>query len=336
MVRKNITAIDVAKLAGVSQPTVSRVFNKGANVSEDKRRRVLEAAEKLGYQPNALARGLTTNKTNIIGIVMRDIQNPFYPEVLERFHTELIKHGYHLLFVNSDNELIKDEDVKDVIGYNIDGVIITDAKLSSSATTRLIQNKMVVVLFNRYTKKGDYSAIYCDNYNAGFEIGKYLLKTKHRNLAFISGPYDTSTSNERQKGFQDAIMRENNAQFHLENGNYTYEGGYDAAIRLFKRHRDIDAIFCANDITAIGAIDGLRSIGYRVPDDVSVVGFDDIKMSNWHNYSLTTWKQPLEEMVKLTVHTLLEEIERKDEKKSFKPLKGELVIRNSVKDRTVV
>lgn len=334
MGRKNVTAKDVAKLADVSQPTVSRVFSKSANVSEKKRRRVLEAAEKLGYQPNAIARGLTTNKTNMIGIVMKNLQNPFYPEVLERFHEKLIQRGYHLLFINSDSDLVEEDDVKDVIGYNIDGVIITDAKLSSSATTRLVRNQMVVVLFNRYIINSEYSAIYCENYNAGFEIGSYFLETGHRHLAFITGPEDTSTSQERQNGFQDAIMSDASIQFFVERGNYTYQSGFNAAIKLLEQNKEIDGIFCANDITAIGAIDGLRSIGYRVPEDVSIIGFDDIKMASWYNYSLTTWKQPIDEMVDLTIETLLKEIEDKEVIKKVTSLNGELIIRDSVVNRT--
>ncbi|MGO4889589.1 LacI family DNA-binding transcriptional regulator [Anaerobacillus sp. MEB173] len=333
MVKKKVTAMDVAKLAGVSQPTVSRVFGSGANVSEGKRQRILEAAEKLGYQPNAIARGLTTNKTQMVGIVMKDIQNPFYPEVLERFYKELAKRGYHLLFINSDNDQVEENEISKLIEYNVEGVIITDALLSSSAAARFIRNDIVVVLFNRYIQDNYYSAVYCDNYSAGYEIGQYLIELGHRELAFISGPANTSTSYERKKGFEEAVLHEENVRLYIENGHYTYKGGYDAAIRLLNNHKNVEGIFCGNDISALGVMDAVRFLGYKVPDDISIVGFDDITMSSWTNYSLTTWKQPVEEMVQNTISILLNEIDGDNEIKSVKSIQGELIVRNSVKDR---
>jgi DNA-binding LacI/PurR family transcriptional regulator len=331
--KKKVTAMDVAKLAGVSQPTVSRVFGSGANVSEKKRKSIMEAAEKLGYQPSAIARGLITNRTKMIGIVMRNIQNPFYPEVLERFYKELAKKGYHLLFINSDNDQVEEKEISQLIEYNVEGVIITDALLSSSAAARFIRNDIVVVLFNRYIQDNYYSAVSCDNYNAGYEIGSYLIKKGHRELAFISGPLNTSTSVDRKKGFEDALFKDEAARLVVENGHYTYKGGFEAALRLLNNHKSMDAIFCGNDISALGVIDAVRTLGLKVPEDISIVGFDDISMSSWSNYSLTTWKQPVKEMVECAVNILINEINGEDNERTVRSLTGKLIERNSVKER---
>ncbi|MEC2073358.1 LacI family DNA-binding transcriptional regulator [Alkalihalophilus marmarensis] len=333
MTKKKVTSTDVAKLAGVSQSTVSRVYGSGTNVSEKKRKQILEAAEMLGYQPNALARGLITNKTRMIGIVMRNIQNPFYPEVLEKFHKCLSKHGYHILFINSEHNLVGEDEINHLIEYHVEGVIITDALLTSSAVQRLIKNEIAVVLFNRYIENPDCSAVFCDNYFAGQEIGRYLIASGHKHFAFISGPLNTSTSIDRKKGFEEAVHKGGISDIHIEIGNYSYESGFEAAKKILNSGNLVDCIFCGNDITALGAIDAAKQLGFQVPNDLSIVGFDDITMARWPSYSLTTWKQPIDDMVNAAVQLLLDEISEKENKVITKSFPGELVIRGSVKEK---
>ncbi|MDT8859915.1 LacI family DNA-binding transcriptional regulator [Alkalihalobacillus sp. MEB130] len=333
MSKKKITSMDVAKLAGVSQSTVSRVFGSGANVSEKKRNQILEAAELLGYQPNAIARGLITNKTNMIGIVMRNIQNPFYPEVLEKFYTRLAEKGYHLIFMNSEHNFVQEDEISHLIEYHVDGVIITDALLSSSAVQRFLKNDIAIILFNRYIENPDYSAVFCDNFYAGQEIGNYLVKTGHKHFAFISGPLETSTTIDRKKGFEQALAKHGYFDIAVEIGNYSYESGFEAAKKLLQSNKIVDSIFCGNDITALGAIDAAKSLGYNIPEDLSVIGFDDINMASWPSYSLTTWKQPIEDMVNQTIDLLLHEMDEEEKSVSSHALPGELIIRGSVRQR---
>lgn len=335
MKSKKVTSIEVAKAAGVSQSTVSRVFSSDGKVSEKTRKRVLEVAEKLGYQPNAIARGLITNQTRMIGIVMRNIKNPFYPEVLEKFYNKLFEKGYYLIFINSENDLIQENEINRLIEYNADGVIITDALLTSKAVGNLIKHDIPIVLFNRYIENSESSAVFCDNYLAGKVIGNYLIETGHKELAFISGPVNTSTSLDRMKGFKEALNEHGIANFAVEFGDFTYESGYNLAKKLLEANTRIDSIFCANDITALGAIDAIRDLGLKVPEDISIVGFDDISMASWSSYSLTTWQQPIDEMIDKTIKILLEKINNDESKtKNIKfSLKGRLIVRNSVKDR---
>ncbi|MFF2853535.1 LacI family DNA-binding transcriptional regulator [Peribacillus sp. NPDC058002] len=334
MKKKQVNAIAVSKKAGVSQSTVSRVFTPGLNVSEKSRRKVLEAAEELGYRPNALARGLIMNKTNMIGLVMSDVQNPFYPEILEKFTKGLRAKGYHLLFVHTENNRIQQDDISEFLEYNVEGVIFTDALLSSNVVSKLQDNNIPVILFNRTIKNNPCHYVCCDNYTAGKEIGHYLINKGHKKLAYISGNENTSTSIERENGFRESL-KNNNINLIVEEGGYTYEQAYQTTVNLLKSPNRPEAIFCANDIMALGAIDAAKYLGILIPDELSVVGFDDIKMASWPPYSLTTWKQPVDQMIRETIKSLLNEIENKNTGNVSILLPGNLIERNSVKGKTI-
>jgi len=329
--KKHSTSQDVAELAGVSQATVSRVFAGGANVSEKKKKKILEAAEALGYQPNAHARSLITRRTRMIGVVMRNIRNPFYSAVLEIFHNRLSALGYHLIFINSTNEEIQEKEISQLLEYNVEGVIITDALLSSSAALKFKRSEIAVVLFNRYTEQAGSSSVFCDNYLATKQIAAYLVELGHRSFAFISGPSDTSTTLDRLKGFEEVLKERNINDFMIEPGHYTYESGFKSAQELMTKNKHIDCVFCGNDIIALGAMDAIRVIGLRIPEDVSVFGFDNIRMGAWPSYSLTTWEQPVEEMIDGTIEILLNEINDNTVKPKTLMFKGHMVVRNSVK-----
>jgi len=331
--KKNYTSQDVAAIAGVSQSTVSRVFAGNTNVSEKKRKKILAAAAKLDYKPNAHARSLITRKTMMIGIVMRNIRNPFYSAVLEIFHNRLSARGYHLIFINSENEEIQESEITQLLEYNVEGVIITDALLSSSASQKFRRYGITVVLFNRYTEHLESSAVFCDNYLAAKQIATYLVEMGHKSFAFISGPSDTSTTIDRLKGFKEVLDDRKIKDLTIEPGNYTFESGFRAAQELMTRNKNIDCIFCGNDIIALGVMDAIRTIGLRIPEDVSVVGFDNIRMSEWPSYALTTWEQPLEEMVDSAVELMLKEITEEDAPMQVVMMKGHLVVRNTVKSR---
>jgi DNA-binding LacI/PurR family transcriptional regulator len=331
--KKNYTSEDVAAIAGVSQSTVSRVFAGNTNVSEKKRKKILAAAAKLDYKPNAHARSLITRKSMMIGIVMRNIRNPFYSAVLEIFHNRLSARGYHLIFINSENEEIQESEINRLLEYNVAGVIITDALLSSSASQKFKRYGISVVLFNRYTENLESSAVFCDNYMAAKQIATYLVEMGHKSFAFISGPLDTSTTIDRLRGFKEVLEERKIRALTIEPGNYTFGSGFRAAQELLTKNKSIDCIIGGNDIIALGVMDAVRVIGLRIPEDVSVVGFDNIRMSEWPSYALTTWEQPLEEMTTSTVELLLKEIEGEDTTPQVVMMKGHLVVRKTVRSR---
>lgn len=306
MKKKIRSAVDVAKIANVSQSTVSRVFTPGSSVSEKARQKVLKVAEELNYRPNALARGLITKKTGIVGLAMKDIQNPFYHEVLGMFTEKLRKKGYTVLFVYTENEEIQQEEINHFLEYNVEGIIVTDALLSSKVVAKLYDNNIPVTLFNRYDKDVLCNSVCCDNTNAAMEIASYLYDKGCRDIVYITGKTNTSTNQDRQQGFTDFFSGKDVNLTILE-GNYTYERAFYLSEEIIHNREIPDAIFGANDITALGALDALKKNGISVPGQTMVIGFDDIKMSSWPSYALSTWAQPTEKMVDESIKILLAE-----------------------------
>ncbi len=334
MRKRNVTSIDVARLAGVSQSTISRVFSPGAKVSEKTREKVLQAAKQLGYKPNAIARGLITHSTKMIGFVTGNLANPFYNYVLDEFTSQLLKKGYYLLYLKTNRDEISEEDVTHFLEYNVDGIIVTHVDLSISVASLFKQHHIPSVLFNRYREKdcSDFNIVSCNNYRAGYEIGKYLIKQGHKKMAYIAGVPHSSTNEERYAGYV-AALKERDMHIHnMATGNYTYQGGAEAAMGIFKSKKDRpDAIFCANDLMAMGTIDTARDLGLRIPEDVSVIGFDDIDLAKLPTYSLTTWHHPITEMVTKALDVLFDTINGKADVPVKILVDGKLVERKSVK-----
>ncbi|NEU32201.1 LacI family transcriptional regulator [bacterium LRH843] len=328
MINKSVSARDVAKLANVSQSTVSRVFTPGASVSEKSRKRVLEVAEELNYRPNALARGLIKRKTNMVGLAMKDIQNPFYHEVLGMFTNKLRAKGYSILFVYTENEEIQQEEINHFLEYNVEGIIATDALLSSKVVAKIQDNNIPVILFNRYHKEIPCNTVSCDNYHAAKEIASYLFEKGYRDIVFITGKRNTSTNRDRQKGFTE-FFRSKNVEVIVLEGDYTYEKSFHLTKKMIENGHRPEAIFGANDITAIGALDALKEKNIDVPNETVVIGFDNIKMSAWPSYMLSTWMQPIEDMVDETINLLLNN--DKNSPPEDVKLKGEFIHRNTTK-----
>lgn len=305
--KPTINAKDVAKLAGVSQSSVSRVYFEGAKVSERTRKKVLAAAEELGYRPNEFARSLITSRTKIIGLVMKGVENPFYPQVLTQFTSSFKKCGYSVLFVHTNNDEIQKEDVDTLLNYNVAGVVITDATMSLTVAESFKAHHIPLVFFNRKLNLSDFYSVCCNNLNAGRAIAEYLIAEGSTDMAYISGNENTSTSLEREKGFGE-VLEQHNLSYAKHISDYTYEGGYGTALSIIESGKLPSAFFVANDIMAMGVLDALRKKAVQVPEQVKVIGFDNIDMASWPAYELTTWEQPIEKMVEETVNYLLAEI----------------------------
>ncbi|MFB5191315.1 LacI family DNA-binding transcriptional regulator [Alicyclobacillus fastidiosus] len=330
--RKRVTASDIAKVLGLNQSTVSRALGNGS-VSPEKRELIIKTARELGYRPNGIARGLITGKSRMIGLITSDIKNPFYPEVIERFTNALRERGFYVLFVNSAGSDVENDDITPLIEYETEGVISVAAHLSSSLVTRLQGYGFPVVLFNRYIQQSSCSAVSCDNFRGGEVVAELFIRTGHKRLAFVAGDPNTSTSRDRERGFRQALAQHSQPVPAVISGHYTYQGGYDAGLSLLQTEVPPDGIFCANDIMALGVLDAARHLGIRVPEDVSVVGFDDISLAGWKAYSLTTVRQPVAEMVNATVERLVNEIEGVSVEPRIDFIPGELVMRATVHDR---
>lgn len=326
-----ITSLDVALLAGVSQSAVSRAFTPGASVAEATRKRVLEAARELGYRPNAIARTLITRRSRIVAMVVSYLENPFYPAIVERMSQRLQRDGYHLLLFISDTEAV-DALLEQLMQYQVDGIVLVSATLSSALAGECARIGVPVVLFNRVDAIGTVSAVSSDNVEGGRIAARALLGAGHRSPAFVAGLENTSTSRDREAGFREELARHGIRRYRRAVGHYSFDGAHKAARRLFSTGRPPDALFVANDHMAIAVMDTLRhELGLRVPEDVSVIGFDDAPQAAWDSYRLTTVEQAVAPMVEATVALLMEQIDRKSASARRVDVPVRLVVRDSVR-----
>jgi DNA-binding LacI/PurR family transcriptional regulator len=330
------TSLDVARLAGVSQSAVSRCFTAGASVSHAMRDKVQAAARKLGYQPNAHARSLITGRSRIIGLVLSALENLFYPAVLERLAKRLQQDGYHLLIFIGDNAN-SDDLVEEILQYNVDGIVLGATTLSSALAQRCADASIPVVLFNRVMASGSagaVSSVRSDNVGGGREMARFLVAGGHKRIAYIAGREDSSTNLEREQGFREGLAELGQRIYARAIGNYDVVQARQAARDLFAAAADRpDAVFVAGDLMAIVVLDTLRhELGLSVPQDVSVVGFDNVPQAAWASYELTTFEQPVQPMVEATVALLqsyLREAQTPPSQNLVVP--GQLIVRQSAR-----
>jgi DNA-binding LacI/PurR family transcriptional regulator len=312
--RSSPRAQDVADLANVSQSAVSRTFTPGASVSEQTRRKVLAAAQKLGYRPNALARSLITRRSRIVALVMSYLENQFYPLVIEKLSQKLQKEGYHVLMFIAEVDEAADGVLAEILQYQVDGIVMASAMLSPNIARSCAEVGVPVLQFNRLSMLGGLarhasSSVTSDNMAGGRLAARLLVARGYGRFGFLAGLEDSSTSIERERGFREELRALGHDVHRRETGHYDFDQAQAGTRRLFARG-DIDALFAANDHMAIAALDVLRlELKLRVPEDVGVVGFDDVPQAAWGAYRLTTVRQQLELMVDATVGLLREQMQ---------------------------
>lgn len=327
-----ITSTDVARHLGLSQSTVSRSMANHPSVAESTRQRVLEAAEALGYRPNALARSLITGRSGLIALVSTSMANPFYADVVREFSERLQKHGLQLLLFSVPTHDNFDDVIRKVFEYDVDGMIVVSSALSSRAVLQCRDAGLPLLLFNRVVEDAGIDMVCCDNVEGGRTIASFLYQHGHRSFGFISGVEDTSTNRDRLKGYSEQLSELGVTQLRIERGDYTYAAGREAAIRMAVHKDRPDAIFCANDIMAIGALDGLRvELNLRVPEDMSIIGFDDITMASWSGIDLTTVRQPRNRMIDASLNILLDKLSGSGKPPACHMEPGQLIIRKTVR-----
>ncbi|HBP32034.1 MAG: LacI family DNA-binding transcriptional regulator [Advenella sp.] len=307
-------AQDVADLAQVSQSAVSRTFTPGASVSESTRNKVLAAAQRLGYRPNALARSLITRQSRIVALVMSYLENQFYPLVIEKLSQKLQKQGYHVLMFIADIDEGADGVLADILQYQVEGIVMASTMLSPTLAKSCSDLGVPVVQFNRISDLGGLtryatSSVTSDNAAGGRLAAELLVARGYKRIAFLAGLEDSSTSLERERGFKQALANLGTGVSYRDTGHYSFHGAQEAMRRLFAHADRPDAVFVANDHMAIAAMDVLRQeFCLRVPEDVGVIGFDDVPQASWGAYQLTTVYQRVEPMVDATVELLLEQM----------------------------
>ncbi|WP_370400703.1 LacI family DNA-binding transcriptional regulator [Sulfitobacter sp. JB4-11] len=328
-----ITALEVAARAGVSRSAVSRVFTPGASVSKSTADKVRQAADALGYRPNVIARSLITGRSRIIGLVVAYLENQFYPEAIERLSKSLQEQGYHLLVFMASNDAAETEDViQELLDYQVDGIIAASVGLSNDLTQRCAAIGIPVVLFNRSQPDMALSSVTSANFEGGQKLAEFLVAGGHRRIGHIAGWEGASTQIEREAGFVAGLAKHGLSLCARGFGNFSIEDARTAAREMFGGDARPDAVFVANDHMAFGVMDVLRyELDLRIPQDVSVVGYDDVSLSAWPSYDLTTVRQPANQMVAHTVRILLDRIEEGDTPPQHVALDGPLIIRGSAR-----
>jgi DNA-binding LacI/PurR family transcriptional regulator len=305
-----VTSLEVAARAGVSQSSVSRVFTPGASASAKTVERVRQAAADLGYRPNMMARAMITGKSRIIGLVVAYLDNQFYPLALQLLSNALQAKGYHILvFTASNSQGAAEEVMQELLDYQVDGIITASVGMTNDLTLRCAAAGIPVVMFNRGQDGKDVSAVTSANRLGGGQVAAFLLSCGHRNLAHISGWSGSSTGQDRRDGFC-ATVAEHGHTAQVIDGMFDRETASAATRTLMQNDTPPDAIFVGNDHMAFAVLDTLRhELGLRVPDDVAVVGYDDVPLAAWAAYDLTTMRQPVNRMVEATIDMLLTRIE---------------------------
>jgi DNA-binding LacI/PurR family transcriptional regulator len=334
MKKPRITSSDVARAARVSQSAVSRAFSDGASVSGVTREKVLKAARRLGYRPNAIARAMISGKSKLIAILVAYLDNQFYPIVIEQLTRGLQKKGYHtLLFMTEPGR--QDEVVQQMLEFQVEGIVMASATLSSTLARECAQAGIPVVLLNRYVPSSPASSVTSDNIEGGRIVARHLVENEHQRIAFIAGSEDSSTNRDREAGFYKGLAEMGVTAWNRAVGSYTFEGAAAAARELCKGREKPDAIFVANDHMAFSVMDVLRNeLTLRVPDDISIIGFDDVPEASWGGYSLTTIRQPSSSMIEATISILVEQIGRDTVSRRAAILPVELIVRQSSRQLT--
>lgn len=331
MSKSGVTSDDVARLANVSQSAVSRAFTAGASISEETRNRVQQAARELGYRPNALARAMTSGRSRLIALLAAYLDNHFYPIVLEQLSRALQGRGYHvLLFMTEPGR--QDEVVQRILQYQVEGIVMASATLSSRLASECANTGIPIVQLNRYDASSPASSVTSDNIEGGRLVADLLVRAGHQRIAFIAGAEDSSTNRDREAGFYKGLAQHGMTVVARAVGGYKFHGAAEAARSLLAVAQPPDAIFVANDHMAFAVMDVLRGeLGLRIPEDVSIVGYDDVPEAAWQGYALTTVSQSPQHMIEASVDILIEQIEQQAVRSRAAVAPAKLVIRQSAR-----
>lgn len=330
-----VTIKDISREAGVSTASVSKVLNGDyRNVSEETKNKILRIARELKYRPNRLARGLVNNRTNIIGLIVSDITNPYFAELAKGIENRADEAGYKLILCNTDEDEEKERSyINMTLEYNLDGVIITGSEKSTSNSIVELQSYNIpYVSIDREQGDEDYR-VYVGNLEGSYIATEHIIKNGHTKIAFIGGTGMPGSRNLRLEGYLKALT-----EYGIEPddslikiGNYHKETGYDYAKFLIENGSEFTAIVCGNDLIAFGALNAIKDNGLKCPDDISLFGYDDIYLTELTDPKLTTIKQPSAEIGNYAMEVLLKLMKNEPVEEKVKCFVPYLVERDSVK-----
>ncbi|MNU95661.1 Catabolite control protein A [compost metagenome] len=339
---------DIAARANVSTATVSYVLNGKKSVSEKTRARVLQIIEEMNYQPNLVAKSLKLKRTQTIGVIVEDVTSFNSSEIIDGIHEYAEEQGFSILLTNirvlkridhfySKADRVKElapPAVKEIVNKQVDGLIYVG--VHPRDVTGLIPDMQIPIVYSYcYTNGADDYSVNYDDYQAAYESTEYLIRTGHKKIAVISGVMDSVPTKDRFNGYYQAL-NDNNLIFDpalIKTGDWEYESGHRSALELLNMSPCPDAILAMNDNMAAGAVSACHSLGIKVPDDISVVGFDDREFSSYLTPSLTTMRLPLHEMGIEAIRTLISVLNEDSSEEHNKKLSCKLIERRSVKKR---
>jgi DNA-binding LacI/PurR family transcriptional regulator len=326
------TVVTLARVAGVAASTVSRALKGDPRISLATRERIATLAAERGYTPNAFARTLSSGRSGLIGVALGSVENPFYFDLLQEAVAQSAARGWRLLLLHAGLGPMEDRTAEALLQYQVDGCLFTSAQLSSHAVRICAARNVPVVMVNRIPRLHA-SATTCDNFQGSQEMASYLLGGVHRRFAIIRGTPDSSTSIERVRGFTEKIVSAGLAGPRVLDGGSTYDGGFAAGQSILALPTELrpEAVFAVADIMAMGVMDAFRLAGMRLPEDISVAGFDGIAAAARPIYRITTVVQPIASMVGRALDLLAARIGNAALPDEIVLLRGEHVVRHSAR-----
>ncbi|WMJ78932.1 MULTISPECIES: LacI family DNA-binding transcriptional regulator [unclassified Sedimentibacter] len=334
-----ITIKEIAKEAGVSIATVSMILNnKDKSITDATRTRVLDAVKKYNYIPNAMAGSLVTQKTHTVGLILPDITNPFFPGVARGAEDKANESGYSIIFCNTDDKLeVEEKHIETLTKKMADGIIIAHSSNSEKMSGILERCKVPVILIDRdFYSKNICGKVLVNNLEGAYNGVVHLINKGYKKIAYLSGSLKTRTARDRLAGYRKALC-DNGLEYDeklIKYGEYKIEWGKNGIIELLSENKNFDAIFCGNDLIAVGAVKELKKRGFNIPDDIGIIGFDDIYLAGLVEPSLTTVRQPNYEMGYMAMELLLKNLNSSDKKVNKEAeviiLNTEIIERSSV------
>ena len=308
-----VTLKEVAEKAGVSRSAVSRTFTEGASVSAKTRQKVERAAAELGYSPNFLARSLTTRRTSMIGLVSNNFHNPIFLQVFDMFTRTLQDRGLRPLLVNLSKETDPGKSVTMLRQYSVDGVIVASSTLSPEFAHAFREAGMLVVhSFGRYSSAPKVHVVGIDNRACGRMAARTLVERGYKRVGFMGGPATATSTQDREAGFLAEMADHKEVAFTTSYcAEYSFDAGRDEMNRLLKED-PAEAYFCGDDVVSIGALSAIQGADLRVPQDIGLIGLNNMEMAGWENINLTTIHQPLTEIINASVELIVSMLEEPD------------------------
>jgi LacI family transcriptional regulator len=331
-VKKNsITIRDVAKEAGLSVATVSRYLNSKGYISENAEKKIKQVMDQLDYKPNEIARSLSNRKTNTIALIIPDITNPFFPELVVAIEKIAKEKGYSLILINTEEESLHSNGFwRSLESRFIDGLILASFQFNEEVLKGMKNIKLPFVRIDRAADDDTENSIGIDNHNGAKLAVRHLIEIGCKKIAHISGPNSYPSSLDRMRGYVSAMKDEfSNEEVFIYEGDFSLESGQKLTKQLMADYENIDGIFLANDLMAIGALKALKHMNIKVPDDIAIIGFDGIKLTQMVEPEISTIEQPIYDLGVMATNHLINMIEDKNNSSEHIKLDVRLMKRES-------